>query len=101
MTRRMVGGTVDAAGLARLHFATLSREQQATTIRRLAGTFPRPSPMWSTSCGSTQTPRFAIAAYAEAIWIGVTAMPWPIGTLPIVDPDHRSSGSTIPALSPG
>ena len=28
-------------------------------------------------------------------------MPWPIGTLPIVDPDHFSDGSTIPGLSPG
>ena len=28
-------------------------------------------------------------------------MPWPIGTLPIVEPDHWSSGSTSPALSPG
>jgi len=30
-----------------------------------------------------------------------TAMPWPIGTLPIVEPDHLSSGSTCPGLSPG
>src|SRR5215471_822181 len=28
-------------------------------------------------------------------------MPCPIGTLPIVDPDHWSAGSTIPWLSPG
>src|SRR5437763_7007495 len=28
-------------------------------------------------------------------------MPWPIGTLPIVEPDQRSSGRTCPALSPG
>src|SRR5436853_5403232 len=28
-------------------------------------------------------------------------MPWPIGTLPIVEPDQRSSGSTWPGLSPG
>ncbi len=46
-------------------------------------------------------PRFAIAAYAAAICTGVTAMPWPIGTLPIVDPDHLSGGRTIPGLSPG
>ena len=31
----------------------------------------------------------------------MTAIPWPIGTLPIVDPDHRSYGSTMPGLSPG
>ena len=28
-------------------------------------------------------------------------MPWPIGMLPIVEPDHSFSGSTIPGLSPG
>ena len=28
-------------------------------------------------------------------------MPWPIGTFPIVEPDHLSGGSTKPALSPG
>ena len=28
-------------------------------------------------------------------------MPWPIGTLPIVEPDHLSGGSTMPGLSPG
>ena len=28
-------------------------------------------------------------------------MPWPIGTFPIVEPDHWSGGSTKPALSPG
>src|SRR5881394_2061832 len=52
-------------------------------------------------CGRDQTPRFAIAAYAAAICTGVTAMPCPIGTLPIVEPDHLSGGSTIPGLSPG
>src|SRR3954469_18888024 len=45
-------------------------------------------------------PRLATAAYAAAICIGVTAMPWPIGTLPIVEPDHCSSGSTMPPDSP-
>ena len=44
---------------------------------------------------------FASAPYAAAIWIGVTAIPWPIGTLPIVEPDQRSTGNTIPGLSPG
>ena len=34
-------------------------------------------------------PPFATAAYAAAICTGVTAMPWPIGTLPIVEPDQR------------
>ena len=57
--------------------------------------------MWSTRCGCTQTPLFASAPYIAAIWIGVTAIPWPIGTLPIVEPDQRSRGSTIPGLSPG
>ena len=28
-------------------------------------------------------------------------MPCPIGTVPIVEPDQRSYGSTMPALSPG
>ena len=28
-------------------------------------------------------------------------MPWPIGTLPIVEPDHWSAGRAIPWLSPG
>ena len=31
----------------------------------------------------------------------MTAIPCPIGTLPIVEPDHWSSGSTKPGLSPG
>ena len=60
-----------------------------------------PPRTWSTRCGCTQTPLFASAPYIAAIWIGVTAIPWPIGTLPIVEPDHRSRGSTIPRLSPG
>ena len=30
-------------------------------------------------------------AYIDAIWIGVTAIPWPIGTLPIVEPDQCST----------
>ena len=54
-----------------------------------------------TRCGWIQTPSFATAAYTDAIWIGVTAIPWPIGTLPIVEPVHCSSGSTKPGLSPG
>ena len=31
----------------------------------------------------------------------MTAIPWPIGTLPIVEPDHFSTGRTIPRVSPG
>ncbi len=42
-----------------------------------------------------------IVAYALTICSGVTAMPCPIGTVPIVEPDHWSSGSTMPGLSPG
>ena len=45
-------------------------------------------PTRSTRYGVRRTPPFAIAAYAAAIWIGVTPMPWPIGTLPIVEPDQ-------------
>ena len=29
------------------------------------------------------------------------AIPWPIGTVPIVEPDQRPYGSTMPGLSPG
>ena len=57
--------------------------------------------MRSIRCGCTDTPRFATIAYAAAICIGVTATPWPIGTLPIVEPDHSSGRSTKPWLSPG
>ena len=46
-------------------------------------------------------PPFATAPYAAAICTGVTAMPWPIGTLPIVEPDHFAGGRTMPGLSPG
>ena len=48
----------------------------------------RSLPMRWTRCGTCITPPFAIAAYAVAIWIGVTPMPCPIGTFPIVDPDQ-------------
>ena len=57
--------------------------------------------MRSTTCGVTATPSFATAAYAVAICIGVTAIPCPMGTVPIVEPDHWESGSTMPELSPG
>ena len=31
----------------------------------------------------------------------MTATPCPIGTFPIVEPDHWAAGSTAPGLSPG
>ncbi len=34
--RQSVGGKLDTASLARLHFSALDREQQAQAIRRLA-----------------------------------------------------------------
>ena len=58
-------------------------------------------PTRSTRCGSIQTPSFATAAYTDAIWIGVTEIPCPIGTLPIVVSLHWASGRTKPGLSPG
>ena len=58
------------------------------TIRRRTGRARGCPATRSTRCGRTQTPPFAIAAYAAAICTGVTAMPWPIGTLPIDEPDQ-------------
>ena len=58
------------------------------TTRRPVPRFVLPSPMRSTRCGVRSTPPFAIAPYAAAIWTGVTAMPCPIGTFPIVEPDQ-------------
>ena len=46
-------------------------------------------------------PPLAIAAYAVAIWIGVTARPWPSGRLPMEKPEYCSSGSGMPRSSPG
>jgi ABC-type phosphate/phosphonate transport system ATPase subunit len=37
-TRATVGGTLDMAALARMHFSSLDREEQAAAIRRLAAT---------------------------------------------------------------
>jgi hypothetical protein len=37
--------------------------------------------------GRRITPWFAIAVYAVAIWSGVTAIPCPIGMLPIDEPE--------------
>src|SRR5919205_2859140 len=68
----------------------------ATILETIRRRTPR---VRATGCGRTHTPRFAIAAYAEAICIGVTAIPWPIGTFPIVEPDQYEG--RIPALSPG
>ena len=39
-------------------------------------------------------PPLAIAAYSSAIWIGVTLMPWPIGRLPIEEPEYFDRAST-------
>ena len=54
-----------------------------------------------TTCGCTSTPPLAIAEYMAAICIGVTAMPWPIGMLPIDESYHLSGGSRMPGASPG
>ncbi len=37
--------------------------------------------------GRRLIPPFAIAVKADAIWIGVTEMPCPIGMLPIDEPE--------------
>jgi hypothetical protein len=36
MSSRSIGGALDTAAMARLHFHALDREQQAQAIRRLA-----------------------------------------------------------------
>ena len=41
---------------------TVGGETLRETIRRRGGTTEAPSPTWSTRCGRTHTPRFAIAA---------------------------------------
>ena len=56
---------------------------------------------FSTMWAGRRTPPLAIAEYATAICIGVTAMPWPIGRLPIEAPEYLASGSTMPLSSPG
>lgn len=38
MSRRSIGGPLDLAALARLHFHVLDQDQQAAAIRRLAAT---------------------------------------------------------------
>ena len=47
-----------------------------------------------TTCGCTMTPPFAIPEYIAAICKGVTAMPCPIGMLPIDEEYHLSGGSS-------
>ena len=54
-----------------------------------------------TSRGSTHTPPLAIVAYTSAICRGVTAIPWPIGMVPMLVPDHCDTGGRIPRDSPG
>ena len=46
-------------------------------------------------------PPLAIAAYALAICSGVTANPWPMGRLPIEEPEYPASDGMMPAPSPG
>jgi hypothetical protein len=38
MSSQTIGGSLDMAALARLHFYSLDREEQAAAIRRLAAT---------------------------------------------------------------
>ena len=68
--------------------------------RATTGGFPF-EPIRSTRCGWSQTPSLATVPYAAAICTGVMAIPCPIGSVPIVEPDQRSSGGTIPLVSPG
>src|SRR5437870_3998088 len=83
--RRVAGGRV------RRHLEVLEVEARDLLERRRRDR--------ATRCGRSQTPQFAIAAYAAAIWIGVTARPWPSVTFPIVDPDQYEC--RMPAPSPG
>ena len=55
--------------------------------RRPGGGGSRSSPTELMMCGGRRMPPLAIAAYALAIWIGVTSWPWPIGRLPIEEPE--------------
>ncbi len=54
-------------------------------------------PMACTMCGARRIPPLAMAEYAVAIWIGVTDSPWPMGRLPIDDPEYCEGLSTIPS----
>ena len=66
-----------------------------------AGIFVGLPPIASTMCGGRRMPPLAIAEYAVAIWIGVTDSPWPIGRLPIEDPEYCEECRTMPRSSPG
>ena len=64
---------------------------------------------WSTGWPSTDSirrgvrrmPPLAIAAYPSIICIGVTDRPWPIGRLPIDEPEYSFGDGTMPISSPG
>src|ERR1700761_6098295 len=70
-------------------------------MRCPAGIFWALPPMDWTMCGERRMPPLAIAEYAVAIWIGVTDSPWPIGRLPIDDPEYCDTCLTMPVCSPG
>ena len=76
------------------------RSTSGSTIRLRVGRKGCWPSIRDTTCGSTSTPPLAIAAYIEAIWIGVTLMPWPIGMLPIEEPYQSSGFITSPLPSP-
>ena len=57
-------------------------------IRCPAGVSVGLPPIDLTMCAGRRIPPLAIAAYAVAIWIGVTDSPWPIGRLPIDEPEY-------------
>ncbi len=73
----------------------------AEMIRWPAGSGSALPPIDWTMCGGRRIPPLAIAEYAVAIWIGVTDSPWPIGRLPIEDPEYCDGLSTMPVCSPG
>ena len=58
-------------------------------------------PIACTICGERRMPPSAIAEYAVAICIGVTSSPWPIGRLPIDEPEYWDGDSVTPGSSPG
>ena len=69
--------------------ATLAGDH-AVPLHRVVDRGRRPG---ATSRGFTCQPLSATVEKAEAIWMAVTAMPWPMGMLPIDEPDHWSTGS--------
>ena len=58
-------------------------------------------PTCSTSRGFTWMPLSATVENAEAIWSAVTAMPCPMGMLPMEESDQSLTGATLPPTSPG